>query len=365
MFRNILNNDYKKALVIVVAGLFVITLIVNYYHRMKFYDESIKSAFIHGFITVLIPVISFPILGWLSKRISLLKNWKYVFIHIFLSIFYVAISTFIAQFILLLVAGYYMFDETLNDILLMLRRQFILFGSTSFLLYWGISILAGVNTYYEEVSKMVERTNVLESKLSQATLSTLKAQLKPHFLFNTLNMVDFLVHTKPEKAVETVTKLEDLIKSTFDLNQPNACTIREEIIFLEKYLDIEKARFSDRLSVQFDIKNETEQLRIPGYLIQPLVENSIKHGVGKSIGLCTIKILACFKGDFLVIEVSDDAKGTKKKPERENWSIGLKNIDERLKLFYGEKAFLELNACENEGFKSSILIPKKYISDND
>lgn len=258
-----------------------------------------------------------------------------------------------------------MFNESLYDILSMLRRQFLLIGSTSFLLYWGVSILTGVGKYYNKVSSLVDKTNALESQLSKATLSTLKAQLKPHFLFNTLNMVDFLIHTNPKKAVKTVTQLEDLIKSTFDQNRPNECTIKEEAIFLKKYLDIEKARFSDRLSVEFDIDEETKGIQIPCYLIQPLVENSIKHGVGKSIGECTISISSRFKGDFLIIEVTDNSDGIKKKPEKANWSIGLRNIDERLKLYFGENAFLDLNGFENRGFKSSILIPKKYLTDYD
>lgn len=359
------RNEFHKAVILVFSGLFIVTLIVNYSYRMEFFDSSVKYTFIRSCVTVIIPVLFYPCLVWLSNKLTLLKNWKYVFVHLFLSLIYVAISTFIVQFTLLLIAGYYMFDETIEAILMMLRRQFLFVGSTSFLFYWGITILAGVGSYYDEVCRLIDRTNILESQLSKATLSTLKAQLKPHFLFNTLNMVDYLIHTKPEKAVETVSKLEDLIKSTFDKNQPNSCTVREEILFLEKYLDIERARFSDRLVVEFNIHLETESIKIPCYLIQPLVENSIKHGVGKSIDECKIIISSSIKGDFLIIEVSDNAAGIKKKPKRADWSIGLKNIDERLKLYFGKHAFLDLNAYEHQGFKSSILIPKKYIPDYD
>ena len=358
-------NDFKKALILVSSVLFILMFIVNYQYRMDFYDNSVRYVFVRSLVTFLVPVISFPVLIWFSKKVSLLDYWGNVVIHLFTSLIYVAICTFLVQFILLHIAGYYMFDESLDSILVMLRRQFVLVGSTSFLLYWGISVLTGVGTYYGKVSALLDKTNALESQLSKATLSTLKAQLKPHFLFNTLNMVDFLIHTKPEKAVKTLTQLEDLIKSTFDQNRPNECTIKEEAIFLKKYLDIEKARFSDRLTVDFNIDNETKQIQIPCYLIQPLVENAIKHGVGKSIGECTISISSRFKGDFLIIEVSDDAQGIKKKPDKSNWSIGLKNIDERLKLYFGEHAFLDLNTFDNKGFKSSILIPKKYLSDYD
>ncbi len=358
-------DDFKKALLLVSGVLFILMFIVNYNYRIDFYDTSVRYVFIRSLVTFTVPVISFPLLIWFSTRVSLLEYWGNVLIHLFASLIYVAVSTFIVQFILLYIADYYMFDESLDDILYMLRRQFLLVGSTSFLLYWGISVLTGVGTYYSKVSSLADKTNVLESQLSKAMLSTLKAQLKPHFLFNTLNMVDHLIHTNPRKAVETVTQLEDLIKSTFDQNRPNECTIKEEAIFLKKYLDIEKARFSDRLSLEFNIDEETKEIQIPCYLIQPLVENSIKHGVGKSIGECTISISSRFKGDFLIIEVFDNADGIKKKPEKANWSIGLRNIDERLKLYFGDHAFLDLNAFENKGFKSSILIPKKYLGSYD
>ena len=358
-------SDFKKALILVSSTLFILMFIVNFQYRMEFYDTSVRYVVIRSLITFSIPVISFPLLIWFSEKVSLLEHWTSVIIHCFTSLLYVGICTFVVQFILLLIAGYYMFDEPFDAIISMLRRQFLLVGSTSFLLYWGISILTGVGTYYRRVSALADKTNELESQLSKATLSALKAQLKPHFLFNTLNMVDHLIHTNPKEAVKTITQLEDLIKTTFDQNRPNECTIKEEAVFLKKYLDIEKSRFSDRLSVEFDIHEETKDIQIPCYLIQPLVENSIKHGVGKSIEKCKILISSKFRGEFLIIEVSDNANGTKKKPEKADWSIGLRNIDERLKLYYGKSAFLDLNAFEHDGFKSSILIPKKYIPDHD
>ncbi len=359
--KDLVTNDFRKTLILVITGLFVFTFIGNYYFRASFYDSSVSYAFIRSIVTVFIPFSSFPVLMWISKKFLLLEHWKNVVLHIVFSSIYVVAFTLVLQFILLLIAGYNMFEIPAEEVIFMFRRQLISTGSSSFLLYWGITILVGVGRYYIDVSLLIERTNSLESQLSKATLATLKAQLKPHFLFNTLNMVDFLIHTKPDKAIETVSKLEDLIKSTFDQNQPNACTIKEEVLFLEKYLDIEKARFSDRLSIRFDIDEDVEHIKIPCYLIQPLVENSIKHGVGKSLEECTISICSKYKGDFFVIEVSDNAKGFKNKPEKQNWSIGLRNIEERIKLYFGENAFLDLSSFEVDGFKSTILIPKKYI----
>ncbi len=110
--------------------------------------------------------------------------------------------------------GFYMFSESFEYIITSLNRQFLVSGSLAFLSYWGIVVLSGLQVYFNEQAELTDRANQLEEKLSKATLSTLKAQLKPHFLFNTLNMVDFLIHTDHKKAIDTLSKLEDLIKST-------------------------------------------------------------------------------------------------------------------------------------------------------
>ncbi|GAB5407722.1 MAG: hypothetical protein BalsKO_00870 [Balneolaceae bacterium] len=202
----------------------------------------------------------------------------------------------------------------------------------------------------------------LEEQLASATLSTLKAQLKPHFLFNTLNMVDFLIHTDQKKAIKTIEKLEDLIKTTFDKNQPNSCTVETELIFLKKYLDIEKERFQDRLRVNFNIDEEVSGIKIPCYLIQPLVENSIKHGVGKTLDRCTITIQAKMRGSFFTIKVSDNAKnGPRNTTQKIEKGVGLKNIEERIKIYFGVESFLDVGSSSNGNFKSAIVIPNKYL----
>jgi LytS/YehU family sensor histidine kinase len=154
--------------------------------------------------------------------------------------------------------------------------------------------------------------------------------------------------------------LEDLLKSTFDQNQPNTCTISEEVEFLNKYLEIEKARFKNRLDVMFEIEPDTESIKIPCYLVQPLVENSIKHAVGKMLSKCTIKISAFLESDNLRLDILDTGSNQNKKTAL-TWGVGLKNIDERLKLFYGPDALLQIGYRQEGGFQSSVIIPKKYL----
>lgn len=363
MFKNLLYvKGAEKATVLVSVLFAVLVFLVNLYYIDRFANPTIYQVLLRSFLILIIPAVLFPGVIWLSLKFPLFGNWKRVIIHILFSICFVSVFVLVFQTILLSLQGYDILKESLEFILSTFRRQLLLHGSMSFLLYWGVVVLSGIQKYYKDIWELNEKNNKLEEKLSKATLSTLKAQLKPHFLFNTLNMVDFLIHTEPKKAIETVSKLEELIKSTFDQNQPNTCTIEAEIVFLKKYLDIEKSRFNDRLIVEFNIEKETDKIRIPCYIIQPLVENSIKHAVSKSLRLSTITISSRLSGKQLVIEVSDDGQETKKKPLREDWSTGLKNIDERLKLFFGEGAMLEVSVVEGGGFKSSILVPQKYFS---
>lgn len=359
MLKKLLFVDGAGKMMMLLGGMFVtIVVIVNAYYLR---DSEFHWIIVRSLLMVIIPALLLPAVVLVSVKVPLFGHWRNLIAHFFMGLLFVAIFIFTLQSLLIAWGGYNIFQQDTARIIKMLERQLLFSGSMAFLMYWGIAVLSGLQRYYKDLSDLKDRSNKLEAQLSQASLSTLKAQLKPHFLFNTLNMVDFLIHTDPEKAIDTVSKLEDLIKSTFDTNQPDSCTIKAEIRFLKKYLSIEKARFKDRLSVKIEIDEKTKEISIPCYLIQPLVENSIKHGVGKSMNKCTITIRSRIQEELLVIEVLDDGDGPKKKPERSNWSIGLRNIDERLKLYFGEGALLDVSIRKEGGFRSSILIPKKYI----
>lgn len=368
LFRDLTYiKEIRKGL-IVLAGIFLILVFtVNFYFIDQFQNSSFQRVLMYTMLYVLIPVLFFPVIILISSRFSLFKGFKYIAIHFVLSIVYVAVFTFLVQFLRSAIDGYNFFSGGLEVVVSVLRRQFIVSGSMAFLLYWGIATLSGMQDYYKDLAEAAERTNKLETQLNNATLSALKAQLKPHFLFNTLNMVDFLIHSNPGKAIHTLDRLEELIKSTFDQNRPNSCTIEAEIDFLEKYLNIEKSRFQERLSLKLNIDEQTKSSKIPCYLIQPLVENSIKHGVGKSIKKCTIIISTYLEGEYMFIEVKDDGIEESQVSElkKDNWGVGLKNIQERLTIYYGESGELKITFPEEGGCVSLIKIPRKKLTKDD
>lgn len=361
MLDQLLYVQGSKRFFIIVAISYFIVLFVSDLYFMEFLEaNSFLTVFFYSLLYFLIPIVLMPLVIRFSLKFPLFNSWKELLFHIFISLLYVVVFVFLAQFYRMAIDGFFMFSESIEYIVNSLSRQFLVSGSLAFLSYWGIVVISGLQVFFKKQAELIDRGNQLEEKLSKATLSTLKAQLKPHFLFNTLNMVDFLIHTDHQKAIDTLSKLEDLIKSTFDQNQPNTCTISEEVEFLNKYLEIEKARFKNRLEVNLEIAAETESIKIPCYLVQPLVENSIKHAVGKMLNKCTIKISAIMEKENLRLDISDSGS-SQKREKNLTWGVGLRNIDDRLKLFYGHDAQLKIGYRQEGGFLSSVIIPKKYL----
>lgn len=349
-----------KFLIIVAVCYFIVLFTTDLYFIEYIQANSIVTVLLYTCLYFFIPLLLMPVVIQFSLNYPLFSSLKDLGFHLGMSLVYVIAFVFLAQFFRMAIDGFFMFSEPWEYIVTSLNRQFLVSGSLAFLSYWGIVVLSGLQVYFSDQAELIDRGNRLEEKLSKATLSTLKAQLKPHFLFNTLNMVDFLIHTDHQKAIDTLSKLEDLIKSTFDQNQPNTCTISEEVEFLNKYLEIEKARFKNRLEVMLEIEPETESIKIPCYLVQPLVENSIKHAVGKMLTKCTIKITAMMESDNLRLVIRDSGNYQTAKSTL-TWGVGLSNIDERLKLFYGPDALLQIGYRKEGGFQSSVIIPKKYL----
>ena len=360
-------KEYWKLFFLLISILFVLILSSELYFLIVYKTDQLRVVLIYSVLVVLTPIIYLPLLGWLTNKVPLFGTWKNVVFHLFFCIIYVMLYLVTVQVLLMVFNGDSLAQIDLEYAYRALFRQFSFTGSSAFLVYWSIVVFYGVQSYFAQTVELTERNHAIESQLSKATLSTLKAQLKPHFLFNTLSLVDFLIHTSPKKAVETVSKLEDLLKSTFDTSQANTCTLETELAFINKYLDIEKGRFESRLEVDIQVSDNTRKTLIPCYLIQPLVENSIKHGVGKSLSTCTITIRSFIdqKQESMVIEVFDDGTGKASNKDDSDWGVGLKNVEERVKLFFGEEASISTSNETLLGFKTSVVIPTKYLTNDE
>ena len=194
-------------------------------------------------------------------------------------------------------------------------------------------------------------------ELVRAELRRLRTQLNPHFLFNTLNAISELSYENPEAADRTITQLSGLLRKSLDDSHQQEIALRDEVDFLERYLAIQQTLLQDRLHVELEISDETLNARVPGMILQPLVENAVTHGIGRS-GTGYITVRSRRRGELLVIEVEDNGWGLViADPKKSGEGIGINNTRARLRYLYGELASLELRSRPGEGLTACLNIP--------
>ena len=233
---------------------------------------------------------------------------------------------------------------------------------TATLFIWsGLYFVLKLNLLLQIEQEKVLRSTALAN---QAQLSMLRYQLNPHFLFNTLNAISTLVLAKAtQQANEMLTKLSKFLRYSLDHSPLDRVTLAHELETSQLYLDIEKVRFADRLRLQFDIGADVGEAQVPTLLLQPIIENSIKHGISKAEDGGTIAIVAKKeKGDRLLIEITDDGPGVSDKEIssqvfQPSKGVGISNIRNRLQEIYGESYELGFTNAVPHGLKVTILIP--------
>jgi LytS/YehU family sensor histidine kinase len=196
----------------------------------------------------------------------------------------------------------------------------------------------------------------LQAQLVSAELRRLRTQLNPHFLFNTLNAISELGYTDPEAADRTITQLSRLLRKSLDDSHQQEIALRDELDFLRRYLDIQQILRRGRLQIEFNIAADVLNARVPGMILQPLVENALTHGIGRSGGNLTLR--ARREDDLLMIEIEDNGCGLiAAEPRGAREGIGIGNTRARLSHLYGGLAGLELNSRPGEGLTARLNIP--------
>ena len=197
----------------------------------------------------------------------------------------------------------------------------------------------------------------LKAQLVSAELRRLRTQLNPHFLFNTLTAISELGYTDPEAADRTITQLSGLLRKSLDDSHQQEIALRDELDFLRRYLDIQQTLLRGRLQIVFDIADNTLNARVPGMILQPLVENAVTHGVGRS-GTGYITLRSRRENETLAIEVEDNGWGLViAAPRGGREGIGIGNTRARLSYLYGGLAGLELKSRPGEGLTACLRIP--------
>jgi two-component system, LytTR family, sensor kinase len=223
------------------------------------------------------------------------------------------------------------------------------------LVYWTVVLISHAVNYYH-------RAREGELRASQAQLQALKMQLHPHFLFNSLHSISSLVHTDPEAADRMIARLGDFLRLTLDASATQEVTLRRELEFLDCYLGIERIRFRDRLTTRVEADPHALNCRVPNLLLQPLVENAIRHGVSARREPGRIEISAARAGGFLRLQVRDNGPGlaAAQAPHVTNGSgggLGLGNTRARLAQLYGDAHRFEMSDDPRGGAVVTIEIP--------
>jgi len=224
------------------------------------------------------------------------------------------------------------------------------------LIYWVIVAVSQAFEYQQRYREHELRTSELEKRLAQAKLQALQMQLNPHFLFNTLHSISALMHKDVEVADRMVTRLGDLLRTALESSDTQEVTLRQELEFLERYLEIEQIRFGDRLTVKREIPPDTLDAQVPNLILQPLVENAIRHGIEPWSKPGRIELGAHRTSDRLTLEVSDNGAGLgSSEPVKEG--VGLSNTRARLHELYGEAHRFELRRGPEGGLLARLTIP--------
>ena len=230
----------------------------------------------------------------------------------------------------------------------------------SVFMYFAVTGCVYAFIYFAEAREREAQSAKLAAQLAEARLGALRMQLNPHFLFNSLNAIGVLVRDqKTAAASRMIELLGDVLRTVLRNDPRHEVPLRAEIEFLEQYLAIEQVRFSDRLTVRWSIDESLRGALVPEFVLQPLVENALRHGIAKRSDAGVLEIAARRERDVLVLTVSDDGAGL---PETPNGSgVGLANVRERLQTLYGGVARLDIAPRAGGGVIATVRLPYREV----
>jgi two-component system LytT family sensor kinase len=234
--------------------------------------------------------------------------------------------------------------------------QFLFQFDINVFTYFVIVAAAHAVDYYHLSRERRLRAERLQAQLTSAQLEVLKMQLQPHFLFNTLNTISELVHEDSDAADRMITRLGDLLRLSLDNAGRQEVALKQELEFLQAYLEIETTRFEDRLSIHLDVEPDTLDARVPNLVLQPLVENAIHHGIASSSAPGRVDIIARRMDGRLELEVRDSGTGLRGAPAPRE-GVGLRNTRARLQQLYGADHRFELRGGATGGVIVNISFP--------
>ena len=287
-----------------------------------------------------------PALAWLAARFPLhgARRLRHGLIHLAVGSIVAAAKAVADRLILGWIAGVW---------------PYLLFSTMALQLCLYFMIVASAHAL--EYYRRSRERDQLESRLAEARLQLLNMQLQPHFLFNTLNTIAELVHADADAADRMITDLSELLRRTVAMGATPDVTLATELELLSLYLSLQGARFGDRLRVSMAVDDDVRKARVPMLLLQPLVENAVRHGLARHVNAGAIEITARRAGTELLIDVKDDGPGVI--DDRVQEGVGLGNTRARLEALYSGAAGLTLSNAERGGARVSVRLPFQVKDD--
>jgi two-component system, LytTR family, sensor kinase len=301
-----------------------------------------------------------PLVLWLARRFRIERErwFRSLLVHIFVSLF-IGITTRIIHDLMF----FYFVGESSTPLSLtkLLMNVYMIFDYGA-LIYWLILLITYAFEYYRRYREGEIRTSRLGAQLAHAQLEALKMQLQPHFLFNTLNSISALLHKNVNAADTMIAQLGDFLRLTLENAGTHEVSLQEELEFLKCYLAIERIRFEDRLRIRITAEREALDALLPNLILQPIVENAIRHGIAPRSVRGVIDVRARRQDGVLQVEVSDNGPGLPTNGKSSGVlreGLGLANTQARLEQLYGSAHRLDLENAPEGGLTVILEIPFK------
>jgi len=292
-------------------------------------------------------------IGWLGRRSAGRSGPRFLLLHVPASIGVALAQTLLQLLIFWIVCGPgKMPVASFGDFV---HMEFAYKLQQGLVTYWVIlAVLRGMESRRHLHDERLRRMQ-LETQLVQSQLQALRMQLQPHFLFNTLNAISALALADPLQARLMIARLSDFLRLTLEERHAPQVPLSRELEFLTCYLDIQQVRFQDRLSTQLDVADDTLGAAVPNLILQPLVENALRHGLQDKVGAGILRISTRRDGEQLQLRVDDDGLGLP--PQGSPEGIGLGNTRSRLHMLFGDSARFELIPLAGGGTRAEVRLP--------
>jgi LytS/YehU family sensor histidine kinase len=302
-----------------------------------------------------------PIVLWLSRRVPLRRDsWKRALaLHLLASVALTVLMIFLeASF------GWMRFAHGISFFGAM-RHYYSQHAQISLFTYWFL--VSGMEFYrlHDQARRRQLQTARLETRLAQARLDALRAQLQPHFLFNTLNAATTLIYEDPQGAEDVLLRLSDLLRATLQESQSQEICLRKEIVLLDCYMGIQKRRYGERLDFRVDVDESLLEASVPIFVLQPLVENAIRHGIAKHRGDDLVSVQASRHGSGMALVVKNHNSSLADTPDRLMVrGVGLSNTADRLRELYGADQSLCIESMKPSGVMVILQLPARpFVGD--